>query len=194
MDHRDLDASATHRSLAASASASVIFDTTSPSVTVSTSTATTKTGGASFSIVFNEDVVGFVEANVNATGVSGCTGTPLFSGSGSTYTYSVTGCPDGTLFVTVDAGVTTDAAGNPNLAASASASVIFDTTPPSVTVSTSTSTAQTVGASCTIGCTEYQDGVEEGNVNANGDSGCTGTPLYNGSGSTDTYSLTVDPH
>ncbi|MGQ0621211.1 MAG: S8 family serine peptidase [Panacagrimonas sp.] len=82
-----------------------------------------------FAVQFNESTVQFTAADVILSGTAGAN-TAVVSGSGSAYTVSVSGM---TVAGTVSAGVTAaailDAAGNPN-AASATATVNFQVTPP----------------------------------------------------------------
>lgn len=107
-----------------------LVDTTSPTLLVSS----VVSGAVNVSpipvqISFSEAVTGFSAADVTVT--NGTLGN--FTGSGSVYTFDVTPTTQGSITVDVGAGVASDNAGNPNLAA-AQWSIIYDTTAPSVTV------------------------------------------------------------
>lgn len=68
-----------------------------------------------FDVVFSEDVVNFVDADVTLSGTAGAT-TAIVAGSGDTYTVTVSGMTaDGTVIADIAAGVCeSDATGAPN--------------------------------------------------------------------------------
>ena len=72
-----------------------------------------------FDLGFSEPVTGLAQSDFSVSGVIGCSITP--AGSGATYTVTLTGCPAGTLTLTLAANAVTDAAGNHGPAAAASA-------------------------------------------------------------------------
>lgn len=105
-------------------------DTDGPSATVS-STGSNPTNAATipFQVVFGESVTGFTDLDLVVTnGVAGAV-----SGSGTTYTFSVTPSAEGTVMVSVPAASANDAAGNGN-DLSNTASVSYDITAPGITV------------------------------------------------------------
>lgn len=112
---------------------SVLFDNVAPTATVSTSAGAYTNAGSSpvpFSVVFTEPVIGFTSGSL--TVVNGTVGSIISSGC-CTYNFSVTPTGQGTVSVTVTAGGVTDPALNPN-PASNTASTIFDSVNPTVTI------------------------------------------------------------
>ncbi len=70
-----------------------------------------------FTVVFNAAVTGFTSSHVNITGTAEGTKSVNVSGSGSTYTVTVTGITSsGSVIADIAAGVITDASGHPNTA------------------------------------------------------------------------------
>ncbi|MES2573516.1 MAG: Ig-like domain-containing protein [Bacteroidota bacterium] len=96
---------------------SIVFDNVQPSVSITSST-TNPTSAASFpvTITFSESVTGFDISDITATNAT----LSSFSGSGTTYTVSVSSTliGSGTISVNVAAAKATDTAGNNNTAAS----------------------------------------------------------------------------
>jgi hypothetical protein len=116
-----------------------IVDTGRPSVAISSPAAasgsTTGTSPIPFTVTFSENVTGFVQGYVSVTNgsISG------FSGSGTTYAFTVTPTTPGTATtVNVSANVAQDAAGNGNTAAVSAYSLTYQ--PTAVTWNGSTST------------------------------------------------------
>ncbi|NNV25314.1 MULTISPECIES: Ig-like domain-containing protein [unclassified Roseobacter] len=108
-----------------------LLDNTAPGVTLS-SGAASPSNAASFPlmIVFDEPVSGFGDGDVSVTG-----GTiSAISGSGATYSATLTPSADGMVTAMVNAAVAVDAAGNGNLAATA-LSILSDRTVPDVAIS-----------------------------------------------------------
>ena len=71
----------------------------------------------SFTATFSESVSNFVVGDITVTGTAngGSPEVSNFAGSGTTYTFDVIqGSSDGTVSVSIAAGVATDAAGNEN--------------------------------------------------------------------------------
>ncbi|OON68827.1 hypothetical protein B0919_11645 [Hymenobacter sp. CRA2] len=95
-------------------------DATAPTVaissTVGASGSSTSTSPIPFTVTFSESVSSFVASDVTVTGGAVTAGS--FSGSGTTYNFSVTPAGNGTVTVNVAAGVAQDAPGNGNAAAS----------------------------------------------------------------------------
>jgi hypothetical protein len=108
-----------------------LLDNTAPGVTLSSSAAS-PSNAASFPlmIVFDEPVSGFGDGDVSVTG-----GTiSAISGSGATYSATLTPSADGMVTAMINAAVAVDAAGNGNLAATA-LSIWSDRTVPDVAIS-----------------------------------------------------------
>ena len=119
----------------------VTYDITPPTVTINQATAQadpTNSTTINFTAVFSEAVVGFATGDVTIAGTAGATTatvTPVGS-DGTTYNVAVTGMThDGTVIVSLAAGVADDPAGNPNVAStSTDNSVTYDNTAPTVTI------------------------------------------------------------
>jgi YD repeat-containing protein len=116
----------------------VTFDTTAVTVNINQAVGQADpTNGSpiNFTVVFSEAVSAFTGGDVTITGTAGGTKTMAVSGGPSTYTVSVSGMTSGTVIATIAAGVATDGAGNGNAAStSTDNTVTFDTTPPTVAV------------------------------------------------------------
>ena len=117
----------------AAAQFSRIFDNTLPTVTMSsTADQPTSVSPIIVSVSFNEDVFGFASDDItpgNATISSFQTFTAR------SYQFALTPMDQGMVTANIDAGVATDVAGNPNLAAS-QLSRNYDSSSPTVTLST----------------------------------------------------------
>ncbi|MBV2169342.1 MAG: hypothetical protein KUL82_11615 [Bdellovibrio sp.] len=105
------------------------YDSVQPSLSLSSASGD-PFNAATFSVTatFSESVTGFVAGDVAVTNgtVSG------FSGSGATYTFTVTPAAQGLVTVAVNAGVATDAAGNGNTAAT-NLTRTYDSVGPTIT-------------------------------------------------------------
>lgn len=112
-----------------SAATALTIAATAPSVTVTVSPAAGHTPSFTFTLAFSRPVTGLSAAAVSVT--NGTAGT--LSGSGASYQLPVTATAQGTVRVSLAAGAASDAYGYPTLAGSGSA--LYDTTPPSVTLS-----------------------------------------------------------
>jgi len=98
-----------------------MHETTQPTVTITSSTGssgdTVSDTTLSFTATFSESVSNFVIGDITVTGTAngGSPEASNFAGSGTTYTFDVVrGSSDGTVSVSIAAGVATDAAGNEN--------------------------------------------------------------------------------
>ena len=121
----------------------VTYDIDRPSVTINQAGGQADPTGASpilFTVVFSESVTGFETGDVTLSGTAGAT-TAAVSGSGTTYTVSVSGMTvDGTVIADVLANVAVDASGNQNLASTSTDNTVTfdfpdgDVTPPSVEI------------------------------------------------------------
>lgn len=105
-------------------------DTTAPTVTITDDAAGTATGDVTYTLTFSEAVTGLAAGDFTVTNGT----VKSIAGSGSSYTLVVTPTAsfEGSLGLALDAGAVSDAAGNANAAASASAQSV-DTRPPTVT-------------------------------------------------------------
>jgi hypothetical protein len=122
---------------AASLSPAIAIDTIAPRVTMTSSRAAVRAGEtAQITFTTSEPVVGFVAANVVATGGA----ISQFAGSGATYTAVFTPAAGfvGFAGVTVAASQFTDTAGNLNTAGSLAArALVIDTVVPTVSITSS---------------------------------------------------------
>jgi hypothetical protein len=114
-------------------------DQTLPSVTVNQAAGQADpTNGAPilFTALFSEAVTNFATGDVTVSGTAAGTKTATVSGSGSNYTIAVTGMTgDGTVSVSISAGVATDLVGNPNTASTGADNVVtYDATAPTVRI------------------------------------------------------------
>jgi subtilisin-like proprotein convertase family protein len=115
-------------------------DTVPPLVTVNQAAGQpdpTNLSPIAYTVVFNEPVTGFDASDVSFAGSTvGGTLVAGVSGSGTTYTVTVTGMTgEGTVVVSLPAGAAVDAAGNPSKAStSVDNTVIYDTVGPGVTI------------------------------------------------------------
>jgi hypothetical protein len=183
----------------ASSDNSVAFDLTAPTVTINQAAGQNdpvSTGPIEFTVVFSDDVTGFIGADISFAG-STAPG-PLVAdvtGSGTTYTVSVTGMAgSGIVVASVVAGAAMDAAGNFNLpSTSTDNSITYDVTAPTVTIN------RTVGQndptnSTTIHFTvvfgEPVTGFSSGDVSLAG-STAAGAAVDSVSGSGTSYTISV---
>jgi CSLREA domain-containing protein len=171
-------------------------DTTPPTVTINQASGQadpTNAGPINFTVVFSESVSNFATGDVTLSGTAGAT-TATVTGSGTTYNVAVTGMTtNGTVIATINAGVATDAAGNPNTAStSTDNTVTYDATRPSVTINQASGQADPANASGPINFTvvfsESVSNFATGDVNLSGSAGAT-TGTVTGSGTT--YNVAV---
>lgn len=128
-------------------SSPILTDGTAPSVSITAPSSTSNSNLHSFTITLSEPATGFDVSDLTTTGTaSGCLW--LLSQTSSTvYTYSASGCSEGTLGVSVLSGVLTDVAGNTGpLAAISSVLVTIDHTAPTVTWTMATPTWASVSS------------------------------------------------
>ncbi len=159
---------------------SVQADLDKPTVSI-TGPTDTQTGPFDLTITFSETVTGFGLNDITANNGT----VTAFSGSGSSYTATITPAGNGTVTVDVPTNVATDSAGNGNEAASQFA-VTVNITRPTVIITGPTDT-QTGPFDVTITFSETVTGFEKGDITiGNG----TAT-AFSGSGSS--YTATIEP-
>jgi len=113
----------------------IIYDTVVPSVTITSSaTSPTNTSPIPITVTFSESVTGFVEGDISIT--NGSLTNDSFTGSGSTYSLTITPSGYGTIITAIIANVAQDAAGNGNSTAT-QFPIVYDMTIPTVTISSS---------------------------------------------------------
>ncbi|MCE5267958.1 MAG: peptidylprolyl isomerase [Planctomycetaceae bacterium] len=123
---------------ASEASPTVTYDTTAPSVVVSREAQQgdpTNSSEIKFTVAFTKPVTDFATGDVIVGGTAGAT-TAVVSGDGYKYTVTVSGMThDGTVTISLAAGVAHDAAGNANTASiDTDNTVTYDATSPTVTI------------------------------------------------------------
>ena len=103
----------------------------------------TSSNTVSYAVTFSASVTDFIESDIVVSGTAAAASGGTLEASnlagtgGTSYTFDVVSTGDGTVLVTIPAGVTTDAAGNGNTA-SDTHTVIVDVDPLTVTISGST--------------------------------------------------------
>ena len=170
---------------AASLSHTVPIDVTRPGVTLTGVPTTPQNSAFDVTITFAESVTGFVAADIDLSGDATATVT-AFSGTGSTYTATLTPTADGDLIIQVPADAAEDAATNRNVA-SLSHTVPIDLTHPAVTIDVPT-TPQNSAFDVTITFAESVTGFVAADIDLSGDA--TATVTLTGSGSAYTATLT----
>ena len=119
------------------------YDATAPTLATTSSISGSATNSAfTATFTFNEDVLGFAEADIS---VSNASLSGFTSVSASVYSAVVTPSVNGTVTLSVNSGVAQDAAGNNNVAATPFVTT-FDTISPSVAITSNISGATTNGA------------------------------------------------
>jgi hypothetical protein len=159
----------------------ITLDTTAPTVTLVASATDPIGGPLLFTATFSESVTGFTSFDVSV-GNGTASG---FSGSGTSYSFTITPLSDGTVTIDVAGGEASDAAGNGNTAA-AQVSRSADLSRPSVVLS---APAGPFNGAFTVTATfsESVTGFAAGDVSvANGS-------LSGFAGSGSTYTFTVTP-
>ena len=146
----------------------VAFDNVVPSVTINQAVGQSDPTNASpilFTVQFSEAVTGFSGSDVSFTGsTSGGTLAAGVSGTGASYTVSVTGMVGtGTVMASISAGAAINGVGTGNSAStSADNTVTFDNVAPSVTINQAAAQSDPTNASPILftGCSVRRDGIQ----------------------------------
>ena len=147
------DASGNNSEASTSTDNSVTYDVTSPTVTINQASAQADPTNASpieFAVEFSEPVTGFdVDDVILADSTAPGTLAAAVSGSGASYTVSVSGMTDsGLVIVSIPADAAQDASGNTSEAStSTDNSVSYDVTSPTVTINQASAQADPTNAS-----------------------------------------------
>ena len=173
---------------ASSVDKTVTVDKKKPTPTIG-SVSGTKNAAFMISITFDESVTDFAASDISLSKQSGTAGgtASRVTGSGTTYSATITPTGMGTLRISISAGAAEDGAGNTSRA-SANVDVSVDTEGPTVTISAPT-TDQNGAFDVTFTFNEAVTGFTTGDVtvtNAN-------KPSSWKSSSTTTYTLTLTP-
>jgi hypothetical protein len=158
-------------------------DFTAPNITLTSASPTTTNAPFLVTATFSESVTGFIASDVNLTNstLSG------FTGSGTTYNFTVTPNADGPVTVDVPAARATDIAGNNNTAAT-QLTRTADITAPTVTLTSTSPTTTNAPFLVTATFSESVTGFIASDVNL------TNSTLSNFTGSGTTYTFTVTPN
>lgn len=175
----------------------VLYDITRPIVTINQAESQEDPSNNDtlyFDVVFSEPVTGFTNSDVTLSGTAGGRKTLLVTGSGTTYTVSVTGMTDGTVIASLAEGVAADAAGNTNAAStSTDNSILYDKTRPTVTINQAESQDDPSNNDTlyfTVVFSEEVTGLTADDITLSGTSGGTKTIHVTGNGTTYTVSVT----
>jgi hypothetical protein len=174
------------------------FDTTAPTVTIEQASGQpdpTNVASVEFTVTFSEPVVGFADGDVELSGTAGGALTPAVTGTGPTFTVTVSGLTSsGTVIATLSASAAADLAGNPSAASTSSDNTIsFDNVAPTVTIDQALGQADPTSAApieFTAVFSEPVTGFGAADVDFAGSTvGGTLTAVVTGAG--DTYSVSV---
>jgi hypothetical protein len=159
----------------------IVLDATAPTVALSSAAASTVTGSFAVTATFSEAVTGFVAADLTIANGT----VSAFSGSGTTYTFTVSPTADGTVTIDVPAAAAADAAGNASVAASQLIR-IADVTRPSLTLTSAASATTSTAFSVTATFSESVTGFDASDVTV----GNGTVSSFAGSGTTYTFTIT----
>ncbi len=158
----------------------VAFDLVSPTVTINQASGQadpTTTGPILFTVVFSENVTGFGNSDIDLSSSSLSGLSAVVSGSGPTYTVSVTGMVgDGTVVAKVLAGAAVDALGNTSVSSTSGDNTVTFGTPssPLVTINRGASQPDLTNATAIVFDVVFSEGVSGfagGDVGLSGSSG-----------------------
>ena len=115
----------------------------------------TATSPIRFDVVFSEPVTGFDAADVILSGTAAGPLTATVTGSGATYTVTVSGMTSrGTVIATIRAGAATDPATDPSFASTSSDNTVTYTTPVTpAAINLACTPGTTAGGAPTMSCT-----------------------------------------
>ncbi len=177
----------------------VTFDNVAPTVTVTKAAGQNdpvNAGPINFTVTFSEPVAAFTNANVTLGGTATGTLTAVVTGTGP-YNVAVSGMTAGTagsVIVTIAAGAVTDLAGNATTAA-ASATVVFDNVPLTVTINQAASPQKDPTnlspLNFTVVFSKPVTGFSAAGVTLGGTLAGSGTPTVTGSGATYNVAVTI---
>jgi hypothetical protein len=147
-----------------------------------------------FAVTFNEEVSGFVTGDVTLSGTAGAT-SAVVSGGPSDYNVAVSGMTtNGTVIITVAAGVAQDEAGNTNTASINTDNTVTyqgDTTNPTVTINQAAAQADPTNASPINFTVVFSENVSDFTGADVTISGVAGTPTVNVAGGPAVYTVSV---
>src|SRR4028118_1342140 len=164
-------------------SKAIVVDTVVPMVALTSASPTTTNAAFLVTATFSESVTGFIATDVNLTNstISG------FTGSGTTYTFTVTPNVEGPVTVDVPAATATDIAGNSNTAAT-QLTRTADITAPTVALTSTSPTTTNAPFLVTATFSESVTGFMASDINL------TNSTISGFTGSGTTYNFTVTPN
>ena len=162
-------------------------DTTAPGVSISVPSGV-QNGAFDATITFTESVSDFVQADLGLSGAASVTGWNA-NNDNTVYTATITPTASGTVTVSVAANVATDAANNPNTAAT-SQTVTVDVDKPSVTINVP-SGVQTGAFNVTITFTETVSGFTQSDVSLSGST--ASITSWSANSNNTVYTATITP-
>ena len=174
----------------AAAPQTVTVDVDRPAVTIGVPSGT-QTGAFNATITFSETVSGFAQSDVSLSGSAASITDWRTNSDNTLYTATITPTASGTVTISVAANVATDAANNPNTAAtSQTVTVSVDTNPPSVSLSVP-SGVQNSAFSVSVTFTEVVSGFTQSDLSVSGTATASITE-WNTNDNT-TYTATITP-
>ena len=175
----------------ASRAHTVSVDLVHPSVSITGVPPTSQNSDFDITIMFSESVTGFQSSDISLTGTATAAATvSAFSGSGTTYTASITPTGSGDLTIRVPANVAQDDVSNNNTASRAH-TVSVDLVRPSVVISDVPTTSQNSDFDITIMFSESVTGFQASGILLTGTATAAATvSAFSGSGTTYTASIT----
>ena len=182
------DAANNQNTAATSKTVTVSVDTTAPGVTVSVPSGT-QNGAFSVTITFTETVSGFAQSEVSLSGSAASITGWSANRDSTVYTATITPMASGTITLGVAANVATDAANNPNTAAT-SKTVTVDVDRPTTTIGVPSDT-QTGAFDATITFTETVSGFTQSDVSLSGSA--ASITLWSANSDNTVYTATITP-
>ena len=176
-----LPATATANSLGGSTA--IVIETVAPTVVLTSTSPTTTNAPFLVTATFSESVTGFMASDVNLTNST----IGNFTGSGTTYNFTVTPNAEGPVTVDVPAAEATDIAGNNNTAAP-QLTRTYDATAPIVGLTSTSPTTTNAPFLVTATFSESVTGFIASDVNL------ANSTIGNFTGSGTTYNFTVTPN
>ena len=166
-------------------------DTEAPGVSISVPSGV-QTDAFDVSVTFTESVSGFTQSELSLTGTASASVTAWSTTDNTTYTATITPTLSGSVTLNVNAGVATDAANNPNTAAtSQTVTVSVDTESPSVSISVP-SGVQNGAFNVSITFTEAVSGFTQSDLSVGGTASASVTAWSANSDNT-IYTATITP-
>ena len=145
-----------------------------------------------FDVVFSEAVTGFTTGDVTVSGTAGATTATVTQITPSTYTVSVTGMTnDGTVIVSIAAGVATGASGANVASTSNDNTVTYDATDPTATLTYSGVNPTNSTLNFSVAFSEVVSGLLESEISVTNGTVVPGSLACSGSPTTCTFSVTA---